>query len=107
MLFPDTRIGDPEMIEYLSSLGILDKYFSKALTVKEFHRLTDDQRFYAVAKSKISGLRENSRLYINNASILKMTDEEIDQIYNSLNLEEYVYMIADFAKAWHNTLAAA
>ena len=55
-------------------------------------------------KMKVSNLSDTAKLHINNHSILEMSDEEIDNIYQNLNIDEYVDMVASFAKVWYNDL---
>lgn len=100
-----SKLGNPEIIEYLQETGAYDKYFDRAITVGEYqdlrnHGIKDSQ--YTIAKSKISGLPENAEVYINNQSLLKMTNDEIKQIYDKIDFNAYVDMIADYADVWQN-----
>lgn len=110
-LFDNARIGDPNVIEYLSNIPkidnetILDKYFSNCLFVNQYKQLANNQKFYSVSKMKVSKLPDNARLYFNNNSLLKMTDDEINEIYSQLDFEAYTDMIMPFAENWHNILA--
>lgn len=106
-MFGSTRIGNPEIIEKLSELGILEKYFTRAVTVDQYRTIDPSQSFYTVASSKISNLSDSAKLHIDNRSVLNMSDEEIDDIYSQIDKDEYVDMIADFAKVWHNSLLAS
>lgn len=107
-LFPTSLLGAPHVIEYLTELGILDKYFSRAATVQEvpdYQKL--DESIPLVVKMKVSSLSDTAKLHIDNRSILEMSDEEIDTVYQSLNFDEYVDMVASSAKVWHNDLKAS
>ena len=103
-LFGDTKIGDPNVISELTDKGLIDKYFERAVTVDQYRSLPRNQSFYAVSKQKVANLSPTSLVYINNQSILKMSEKEIEEIYNQLDWDEYVTMFASQAKVWHNVL---
>lgn len=44
------------------------------------------------------------KLHLDNSSLIKKTDEEIDEIYDKLNLDSYVDMTAEFTEKWVNVL---
>ena len=123
-LFPDSLFGKPEVIQYLSSVGALTPTtFAKAITTQEYLDnkkaiLGDITRDWStstgkkwsvpmISDTKISNLSDTCKLFIDNRDINKMSDTEIDQIYENIELEEYVALISIFAKVWHNSLVAA
>lgn len=120
-LFPDSYFGKPEIIEYLSNLGVLEDTFAKAIRVEDYRRmrlellgengswdnLKRKPTVQVISDTKISSLSDTAKLYINNECIDEMSDKEIDEIFNNIELEEYVALIGDFAKTWHNSLVAA
>ena len=61
---------------------------------------------YIVSETKISNLHEDDRLHIDNRCIDELPDADIRQIFETFDLEGYVRMIGEFAKPWHNPLAA-
>lgn len=111
-LFNDSKLGNPEVLNYLSQVGALNKYFDRAVSVKEYNenrkvingKVTGDS-VYTVIDAKISHLPPESTVYINNHSILKMTPQEIDEIYNKIDFDGYIDMLVEFADTWHNKLA--
>ena len=117
-LFPSTLFGKPEIVEYLSSLNALH-YFKKAITTEQYQQFREDyHKTYrnwkeykvsvpVIGDTKIQNLSDTCRLYMNNECIHDMSEAEIAQIYNNIEMEEYVALIAIFAKTWHNSLAAA
>ena len=122
-LFPDTLFGKPEVVQYLSSVGALTPTnFAKAITTEQYLNnkkafLGDTTKDWSefskkvtvpmISDTKIQNLSDTTRLFIDNRDINKMSDEEIDNIYENIELEEYVALISIFAKTWHNSLAAA
>lgn len=119
-MFGDSYFGKPEIVEYLSNIGALDgTIFPKAITVEQYKAMRADtigdretwgnvrRSVQMISDTKIPNLSDSSRLYINNECINSMTDEEIEAIYQNIELEEYVALIGVFAKTWHNSLAAA
>lgn len=112
-LFPSSKLGKPEVIEYLSRLGVLENTFEDAITVQEYLDLDanakDDVKFSVpiVSETKIANLADTAHLYVNNESINEMSEEQIKAIYNNIEKEEYVALIADFAEVWHNKLLAS
>lgn len=116
-LFPDTKLGDPEIVQMLARVGALEGNFEKAITVGEFleiERVKDKKgkeklphSVPVISKTKISNLSDTTKLYINNEAINDMSDEEIEAIYDNIEVEEYVSLIATFAETWHNKLLAA
>lgn len=115
-LFGNVKLGNPDTIRYLTDIGAYDLYFDDAITVDEYkaHRqikIEDNgtikyfgESVPVISETKISNLPENSKVYINNNSILKMTESEIDEIYKQIDINSYVDMLADFASKWHNVL---
>lgn len=119
-LFPNLKVGDPDLISELTRVGAYPKYFEDAITVKDYREQVEEYnkalKAYGdenkptpasvgvVGQSKISGLPKGAKLHIDNHSIIDMSEEEIDAIYQSLDLKIYGDMIADFAKTWQNVL---
>lgn len=118
-LFPESYFGKPEIVEYLSSIGALNDTFPKAITVEQYQAIRKDrigdseswgkvkQSVPMISDTKIQNLSDTTRLYINNECIDEMSDAQISAIYQNIELEEYVALIAVFAKTWHNSLLAA
>ena len=118
-MFPDSYFGKPEIVEYLSSLGVLEDLTKKAITVGEYQKVKEEAlsggkcwedvrvSVPVISDTKITNLSDTARLYINNACIDEMTEEEISRIYENIEMEEYVALIAIFAKKWHNVLLAS
>ena len=124
-LFPDTLFGKPDVVQYLSSVDALTPTtFTKAITTEQYLNMKKsvlgslqekwnekrDGRMYTVpliSDAKIANLSDTCRLFIDNRDVNKMSDAEIDSIYNNIELEEYVALIGVFAKTWHNSLVAA
>lgn len=119
-LFPGTPFGKPDVVEYLGQLGALE--FENQITVDDYWNTKDTligrngdwskegtprKSLPMIGETKISNLSDTAKLYINNESINAMTDAEINQIYDNIELEEYVALIGVFAKTWHNTLLAS
>lgn len=119
-LFPGTPFGKPEVVEYLGSLGALE--FEDQITVDDYWATKEaafdvdgrdgdwsvsgapKRSLPMIGETKITNLSDTARLYINNASINDMSDDQINQIFENIELEEYVALIGVFAKTWHNTL---
>ena len=118
-LFPDTRLGNPDLIRYLTDINAYDQYFENAITVDQYLKnrqkevdasgkvVYNGQSVYVISQSKISHLPVDAEVYLNNASLLTMSSEEIDKIYQQIDLSQYVDMIAEFAKVWQNELVAS
>lgn len=105
MLPKTSKIGDPDLLTYLTRVNALDKYFTRAATVDEYLKnIPDNISTYVVAKAKISGLPDKAHLLINNNSLLKMSEKDIDNIYQQLDLSMYAEMISEFAKVWQNPM---
>ena len=103
MLPKTSKIGDPDLLTYLTRVNALDKYFTRAATVEEYlQNIPDNISTYVVAKAKISGLPDKAHLLTNNNSLLKMSEKDIDDIYQQLDLSMYAEMISEFAKVWQN-----
>lgn len=106
-LFDNIRLGNPELIRYLTRIGAYN-HFSDAITVGEYRAVRNNpETVPIIGESKISNLPDNAKVEINNESILKMDESSIDAIYQTLDIDMYVELIAEFAKVWHNTLEAA
>lgn len=116
-LFPDTKLGDPDTIRHLTNIGAYNGFFERAITVEEYleHRVEttkegakkrtyEGESVYIIGQTKISHLPENSHVYINNNSLLNLSEEEVDSIYKQLDMESYVTMISEFAEVWQNVL---
>lgn len=119
-LFPDTRLGDPDLISYLTDIGAYDKHLTKAITVEDYlntrvkeekngktiYRMPEggEKSVPIIAESKVSNLPDGAYVTISNESLLKMSEEDIDAIYQQINFDHYVELIAEKAKAWHNVL---
>ena len=118
-LFSDSIFGKPGVVTYLSSVGALEGTFAKAITAGQYLETREralgetgswkDSRCSVpvLSDTKIANVSETMRFYINNESIYEMTDDEVDAIFVNIELEEYVALIATFAKTWHNSLAAS
>lgn len=119
-LFPQSKLGDPNVIRYLTDVNAYDNYFDNAVTVENYYEqretkydektkktIYSGESVYIVGKSKISSLATNALVSINNHSILKLSEAEIDEIYQNLDMEQYVDMICEFASVWQNPLVAA
>ena len=122
-LFPETRLGDPDIISYLTEIGAYENHLTDAITVQEYldtrikeekngktvYRMPDDceKSVPIVAESKVSNLPDGAHVTINNESLLKMSEEDIDAIYQQIDFDHYVELIAEKAKAWHNVLQPA
>lgn len=105
MLPKTSKIGDPDLLTYLIRVNALDKYFTRAATVDEYLKnIPDNISTYVVAKAKISGLPDKAHLLTNNNSLLKMSEKDIDDIYQQLDLSMYAEMISEFAKVWQNPM---
>lgn len=102
-LFPDSIMGAPEVIAKLARLGALEGTFPNAITVQEYLD-SDDKKFPSVGETKISNLSPTTYLYVNNLAIIDMDEAEIRHIYDNIELEEYVALIAIFAQQWHNNI---
>ena len=61
----------------------------------------------ALKEVKIAKLADNVKVRIDNRSIHKMTDDEVDELYESLDFEAYVQMIAETTLKWRNVLKAS
>lgn len=110
LLLPDSKLGNPDVLQKLQVSGAYDKYFDRAITVGEYRkqRQKDDHTSnYVVAQSKIAGLPDGSEVYINNHSLLTMSHDDIEKIYRQIDFDAYVDMIADFARVWQNPLLPA
>lgn len=107
-LFPESKLGNPDVLEHLSQLGILDEYFDNAISAGEAQTYAQQNvSAHTVCKMKVSNLSTTAKVNIDNRSIIKMDEADILDIYNSLDINEYVDMIACFAKQWHNILLPA
>lgn len=118
-LFGNVKLGNPDTIRYLTDIGAYDKYFEDAITVDEYkaHRQVQidnngkskylGESVPVISETKISNLPENGKVHINNNSILKMTEDEINELYKQIDINSYVDMLADFASKWHNVLVAS
>ena len=122
-LFPDTRLGDPDLISYLTDIGAYDKHLTNAITVQEYletrvkeekngktiYRMPEggEKSVPIIGESKVSNLPDGAHVTINNESLLKMSEEDIDAIYQQIDFDHYVELIAEKAKAWHNVLKAS
>lgn len=104
---PNSFLGEMGTIERLAKIGILNKYFTRAIRNCDYRQLRQTNSKASVpivTKTKISGLPAHAKLIIDNHSLLKMSQAAVDQIYQQIDLDSYVEMIANFAKTWHNVL---
>lgn len=118
-MFGNVKLGNPDTVRYLTDVGAYDLYFNDAITVDEYkeHRQeTVDKNGKVqyvgesvpmIAETKISNLPQDKRVHINNASILKMSEEEVDEVYQRIDINSYVDMLAEFASKWHNVLVVS
>lgn len=106
----DSPLGDPEVLAHLEQVGALSR-LPQAITVKDYQALPDYQKANKartsesvpiVVKSKIPHLPEDAHLFIQNASLLTLSDENLQAIEQALDYEAYVEMIAHFAEVWQN-----
>lgn len=102
-LFADSILGKTEVVDYIYNMDI-EEYFTKAITVEEYNNTPEGENVYAAVTSKIANLSDTAQLHVDNSSIIKMNDEQIHEIYTQLDDDEYIEMIAGFAKKWHNVL---
>ena len=118
----DRKIPDQILVDHEDSREVANLLkrpfisFDDAITVDEYkaHRQikTDSKgvvKYFGesvpvISETKISNLPENGKVIINNNSILKMTESEIDDLYKQIDMNSYVDMLADFASKWHNVL---
>lgn len=122
-LFDNLKLGNPDMIAELTRVGAYPKYFQSAIGVQEYKdmkaqyehdldayqngRMPVEPKLESVGivgQNKISGLPKGARLHIDNHSILNMSEEAIDEIYQKLDWEKYGDMIAEFAETWQNNI---
>ena len=106
-LLPGSYLGKPEVMAYLADKIDIKQCFPKVPTVAEYWEQKASQKsVYIVSETKISNLHEDDRLHIDNRCIDELPDADIRQIFETFDLEGYVRMIGEFAKPWHNPLAA-
>lgn len=106
-LMPGSYLGKPETMEYLADKIDVGKCFPKVPTVHQYHEIKDKvSSVYIVSETKISNLNPNDRLHIDNRCIDELPEDDITDIFRTFDLEGYVRMIGEFAKSWHNVLAA-
>ena len=98
-------VGDPVVVSRLGRLNVLDK-FADAISVGEYRTLNgygkpNDQRekgsVSILGEQKISNLSHTAHVHMDNTSLFKKTEEELQEIEAQLDTEEYVDMIANFA----------
>ena len=112
----DAPLAEPDTLTRLYKLLGKDevhKHWPNTMTVAEFEQYKADlleqgaskiPSVPTLKKAKISNLGDNMKLHLDNSSLIKKTDEEIDEIYNKLNLDSYVDMTAEFTEKWVNVL---
>lgn len=123
-LFGNVKLGDPDTLRYLTDIGAYDDHFEGAITVEDYYASrtvtektmtsaagkTVTKKIYTgdsvsiIGETRISHLPDNTPCHIDNNSLLTMSEDDIDEIYNEIDMEKYVDIIADFAKTWHNPI---
>lgn len=111
----DAPIGEPSTVIKLFKLLGKDEVLSRwseLITPTQFHQMEEQYNLTgeklpsipALKEVKIANLNPGVKLHIDNNSLLKMSDEDIETIYNNIDFDAYVDMIADFASVWLNVL---
>ena len=109
---PESLLADANVVERLGRLDAL-KLFPDATTVGAYelvgqigkpNKERTGPSVPVLKEVKIANLNSNNHVYINNNSILKMTDEELDDIIKSVDIESYINLVAETAKTWQNVL---
>lgn len=110
---PDNSpVGDPSVVSRLGKLKVLDK-FADAIRVGDYRTLNgygkpNDERekgsVSILGEQKISNLSHTAHVHMDNTSLFKKTEDELQTIEEQLDTEEYVDMIANFADVWRNEL---
>ena len=114
----DAPIGEPSTVIKLFKLLGKDEVlarWSELITPTQFHQMEEQYNLSgeklpsipALKEVKIANLNPGVKLHIDNSSLLKMSDDEIETIYNNIDFDAYVDMIADFASVWLNVLQAS
>lgn len=114
----DAPIGEPSTVTKLCSLMDINEIWSRwdgLLTPKQFEVMEQHADLTgealpslpALKEVKIAKLADNVKVRIDNRSIHKMTDDEVDELYESLDFEAYVQMIAETTLKWRNVLKAS
>ena len=115
----DAPLAEPDTLVRLYKLLGKDevhKHWPNTMSVAEFEQYKADlleqgatkiPSVPTLKKAKISNLGDNMKLHLDNSSLIKKTDEEIDKIYDKLNLDSYVDMTAEFTEKWVNVLQAS
>lgn len=111
----DAPLGDPKVVSRLGRLGVLDK-FSDAIRVGEYENFPDfgepnkkrtSPSVSVLGEQKISNLSNTAKVFMDNTSLLKKSEEELIEIEKRLDWSEYVDLIAQFADVWRNELQPA
>lgn len=106
-LMPGSYLGKPEVMEYLADKIDIGKCFPKVPTVAQYWQMKDSvESVYIVSETKITNMNEEDRLHIDNRCIDDLSDDEIFDIFKKFDVDGYVRMIGESAKAWHNELVA-
>lgn len=106
-LMPNSYLGKPEVMEYLSDKIDIGKCFPKVPTVAQYLEMRDSiKSVCVVTETKISNLHDSDRLHIDNRCIDELPEDDVLNIFRNFDLEGYVRMIGEFAKSWHNELVA-
>ena len=116
---PDNApIGEPNTVTKLCSLMDINEIWSRwdgLLTPKQFEAMEQHADLTgealpslpALKEVKIAKLAEDVKVRIDNRSIHKMTDDEVNELYESLDFEAYVQMVAETTLKWRNVLKAS
>lgn len=122
----DAPIGEPSTVIKLFKLLGKDEVLARwpeLITPAQFYKMEEEYNLTdingeekynlngkklpsipALKEVKIANLNPGVKLHIDNNSLLKMSDEDIETIYNNIDFDAYVDMIADFASVWLNVL---
>lgn len=122
----DAPIGEPSTVIKLFKLLGKDEVLARwteLITPAQFYKMEEEYNLTdlngeekynldgkklpsipALKEVKIANLNPGVKLHIDNNSLLKMSDDEIETIYNNIDFDAYVDMIADFASVWLNVL---
>ena len=112
----DAPLAEPEVLIRLSKiLGLQElwKQWPQMITVADFEKYKEEQvakgakktpSVPTLTKSKISNLEDYMRLHLDNSSIIKKTDDEIEEIYNQIVDEHYVDIVVATAEKWTNVV---
>lgn len=109
--------GDPELVNYLNKCDRLD-LVSRAVSILDYQKerkeniYTDDKgqikthnrKSMPIAVfQKVSKMPADAGVTFYNDSLDTMTESEMENLLDYIDFNQYVQMICDFAKSWHNT----